>query len=82
MRCAQRGCKLPEDRSLWIESPVCPTCNNPLVLLVEPEDVEEVSHAQLGEDGALLAVPAGEATELPDEAAAQFESPGGADDPS
>lgn len=51
MRCAQRGCEVPEGTDA---TGFCPVCNNPLQIVLTDEP--EVSHAQLGEDGPLLAV--------------------------
>lgn len=57
MRCAQRGCKSPNDATT-AEGAVCPVCHNPLIVAIEPEDAAEfsgeVSQEQLpvvGEDG-------------------------------
>lgn len=92
MRCAQRGCEVPEGTDA---TGFCPVCNNPLQIIL----TDEVSHAKLDEAGLpMLAdlIPVGEAVELatsdPEghqqaiadaeaESVAQFESPGGADDP-
>lgn len=56
--CAQRGCVVEVELPDEAEFPtVCGCCGNPLV---GPQSIQrvEVSHAQLGEDGPLLAVAA------------------------
>lgn len=59
MRCAQRGCKLPNDATT-AEGAVCPVCHNPLIVVIEPEaerraklaTSDPVAHDQAATDAA------------------------------